>query len=368
MDLARGAASARPVVVVGLGSTGSALAARLSKLGTKVVALEQYGRAVQGRVYDVAPSTLDMFARWGIADELGAAGGRAARATTDVGALLRGIDGTDPRPWLHLRKDVVDEGLRGVARRHGAELLTGTTFERAEFTADGVRVFASGLDQPIEGSMLVFADGGREASRRALGYGTTEFPERARYVGGWFDAAGAADDLARRRAGTAPAGGFSFRVAGEPTTLAWARVPEAAGELASSPARALRETPELGAAARRFIEERAPRLGGVGPVHGEPAVADVRLRLADGVVDAHGSIGLGDLVAGVPFDRSQGFNAGVLQAERAAEHVRAVLAPGADRASVAASYQDDILDGARRLVDASRRRLAPAGPSVGRAA
>jgi 2-polyprenyl-6-methoxyphenol hydroxylase-like FAD-dependent oxidoreductase len=351
-DVAHAVSSAKPVVVVGLGSTGSALAARLAKLGTPVVALEQYGRAVQGRVYDVAPSTLDMFAHWGIADELGVRAGTASRASTDMGALLHGIDGTDPRAWLHVSKDAIDEGLRAVARDNGAELLTGTTFERVEHTADGVRVFASGLDQPIEGSMLVFADGGRDASREALGYGTTTFPERARYIGGWFDQVGLVDAAKASRMGV---DGFAFRVPDERSALAWARVPDGFGELADAPAKSLRGDDALGRAATSFIEERAPAFGASGRAR-DLAVADVQLRLVDGVVDQHGSIGLGDLVAGVPFDRSQGFNAGVLEAERAAQHVQAVLA-GGDRAALGASYQSDVLEGARRLVDQARASL-----------
>ncbi|MGK5532451.1 FAD-dependent oxidoreductase [Streptomyces sp. URMC 129] len=167
------------VVVIGGGPSGLAVAAELALAGVSVVVLERRPATVHSsRAGTVLPRVLELLDARGVAERFTAAH-RELHGGDEAPAHIWG--GMRPVRWSHLDsrfgglylpQGTTERLLLEWAGEQGAEVRHGTTADRIEQGADGVRVSyrtAEGATGALTAGYLVGADGARSTVRAQVG-------------------------------------------------------------------------------------------------------------------------------------------------------------------------------------------------------
>ena len=175
-------AEAPPVVVIGAGPAGAALAWLLADRGIPVTLVERqrdFAREFRGEV--LMPSGVDALEQMGLGGVLRAAPAWQPRhlAVYLNGAPLAELALDDPalfagRPPLAVSQPDLLEGIVGAAaRRPGFRLLRGATARELLHEAGrcvGVRVHGEGAPEDLRAALVVGADGRASIARRRGGF------------------------------------------------------------------------------------------------------------------------------------------------------------------------------------------------------
>ena len=185
------------IAVAGLGPVGSCLAIEAALRGIEVVVVEPRAadEPPSAKCNTVAARTLETFRRFGISDEVRAAGlpddyptdviytssvagpeiARIAQPSRDERPLggFPDSDWATPEPVVRISQIFLEPILWAKVRSlPTVTVLHETTVERYEQTADGVTTYArraDGTEVVIESRFLVGCDGGRSTIRKAMG-------------------------------------------------------------------------------------------------------------------------------------------------------------------------------------------------------
>lgn len=185
----------RPVVIVGAGPGGSALAIHLVRRGIPVLVLDRarFPRDKPCAEY-MGPVALQHFATLGVLDTLDTAGGHALAGTAlfgpGGGRLVGRFAGVIPAPFrptgLSLSRLVLDAALVDRAQTCGAvvqegEQATDLLYEEGRVAGVVVRS-TEGATSTIRASLVVGADGLRSVVARKLGRRKHGSPARVGFV------------------------------------------------------------------------------------------------------------------------------------------------------------------------------------------
>ena len=173
--------SSPPILVVGAGPTGLALAAQLSSFGVRFRIVDRaLDRAHESRAVAVQARTLELLQPYHLADALVARGNASARLQIHVdggrtGELRLGDFGADDTrfPFILFVSQAETEALLGehLASR-GVTIERGTELVRLDQDADGVDVVLrdrSGVEENVRAAYVVGCDGAHSAVRKLAG-------------------------------------------------------------------------------------------------------------------------------------------------------------------------------------------------------
>ncbi|MCX4818906.1 FAD-dependent monooxygenase [Streptomyces sp. NBC_01142] len=176
-----------PVLIVGAGPTGLALACDLARRGVRALVVEQSGSLFPGsRGKGIQPRTMEVFDDLGVVDAVVASGGKAP-----VGMIWQdgsrhgeydmferpGPTEAEPygEPWL-LPQWRTQQILHTRLTELGGAVAFGTALTGIEQDADGVTAELStgtGGTRTVRAAYAVAADGGRSTVRKILGIAMT---------------------------------------------------------------------------------------------------------------------------------------------------------------------------------------------------
>ncbi|WP_375425261.1 FAD-dependent monooxygenase [uncultured Friedmanniella sp.] len=174
--------AAVPVLVVGAGPTGLALALTLTRAGTAVRVVDQRtGSGRESRALDVQARTLELYRQLGVAEAVVARGVRVeVVAVREHGRRLAAVDvreigeGVSPYPYLLCcPQDEHEDALAEAVTAAGVRVEWGTRLEAAAEERDRVQVRLSGPagSEQLGVGYLAGCDGARSTARDLLGVG-----------------------------------------------------------------------------------------------------------------------------------------------------------------------------------------------------